>query len=156
MRKLYEADFGKPENYAFAYGLTRGTCFVERRLEIVAVAGLLWISWCVLDAEVYFCVFFFRFVFFFERTHSTCCKYESPLPHIPLYYYCRDWKVEYAYNIFEVSTSKLPPFLMRQGGRSEAIEAVCCLYAKTASSYRRTYRVPFFNLSICLSVCLPV
>ena len=30
------------------YGLTRGTCFVERRLEVVAVAGLLWISWCVL------------------------------------------------------------------------------------------------------------
>ena len=30
------------------YGLTRGTCFVARRLELVAVAGLLWISWCVL------------------------------------------------------------------------------------------------------------
>ena len=26
------------------YGLTRGTCFVARRLEVVAVAGLLWIS----------------------------------------------------------------------------------------------------------------
>ena len=32
------------------YGLTRGTCFVARRLEVVAVAGLLWISWCVLGA----------------------------------------------------------------------------------------------------------
>ena len=30
------------------YGLTRGTCFVARRPEAVAVAGLLWISWCVL------------------------------------------------------------------------------------------------------------
>ena len=30
------------------YGLTRRTCFVARRLELVAVAGLLWISWCVL------------------------------------------------------------------------------------------------------------
>ena len=29
------------------YGLTRGTSFVARRLEAVAVAGLLWISWCV-------------------------------------------------------------------------------------------------------------
>ena len=28
------------------YGLTRRTCFVARRLEVVAVAGLLWISWC--------------------------------------------------------------------------------------------------------------
>ena len=28
---------------ACEYGLTRGTCFVARRLEMVAVAGLLWI-----------------------------------------------------------------------------------------------------------------
>ena len=26
------------------YGLTRGTCFVASRLEVVAVAGLLWTS----------------------------------------------------------------------------------------------------------------
>ena len=32
------------------YGLTRGTCFVARRLEVVAVTGLLWISWCVFGA----------------------------------------------------------------------------------------------------------
>ena len=32
------------------YGLTRGTCFVPRRLEVVTVAGLLWISWRVLGA----------------------------------------------------------------------------------------------------------
>ena len=32
------------------YGLTRGTCLVARRLEVVAAAGLLWISWCVLGA----------------------------------------------------------------------------------------------------------
>ena len=35
------------------YGLTSGTCFVARRLEVVAVAGLLWISWCVLGAVSY-------------------------------------------------------------------------------------------------------
>ena len=32
------------------YGLTRGMCFVARRLEVVAVARMLWISWCVLGA----------------------------------------------------------------------------------------------------------
>ena len=32
------------------YGLTRGTCFVARRLEVVAVVELLWISCCVLGA----------------------------------------------------------------------------------------------------------
>ena len=31
------------------YGLTRGTCFVARRLEVVVVAGLLWISRCMYD-----------------------------------------------------------------------------------------------------------
>ena len=42
---------------ASEYGLTRGTCFVASRLEVVAVAGMLWISWCVLGA-VGFRVFF--------------------------------------------------------------------------------------------------
>ena len=32
------------------YRLTRGTRFVARRLEVVAVAGLLWVPWCVLGA----------------------------------------------------------------------------------------------------------
>ena len=45
------------------YGLTRGTCFLACRLELDAVTGLLWISWCVLGAADVFSVFFF-----FERT----------------------------------------------------------------------------------------
>ena len=47
---------------ASEYGLARGTCFVARRPEVVAVAGLLWISWCVLGAA--------GFVFFFPRFFS--------------------------------------------------------------------------------------
>ena len=50
------------------YGQTRGTRFVARRLEVVAVAGLLWISWCVLGAAGFFLPFFCLFFFFFERT----------------------------------------------------------------------------------------
>ena len=65
------------------YGLTLGTCFVARRLKVVAVAGLLWISWCVLGGADFFSVFFFDF--FFLRTHTACCKYEATLPHLPLY-----------------------------------------------------------------------
>ena len=64
------------------YGLTRGTCFVARRLEMVAVAGLLWISWCVLGAAG-FRVFFARF--FFLRTQPVCCKYEAAMPYLPLH-----------------------------------------------------------------------
>ena len=45
------------------YGLTRGMCFVACRLEVVAVAGLLWISWCVLGTagfRVFFSFFSFK------------------------------------------------------------------------------------------------
>ena len=45
----------------YEYGLTRGTCFVARRLEVVAVAGLLWISWCV--SSVVGFRFFFRLLY---------------------------------------------------------------------------------------------
>ena len=65
-------------------GLTRGTCFAARRLELVAVAGRLWISWCVQGGADFF-VFFFSIFHYFLRTHTACCKYEAPLPHIPLY-----------------------------------------------------------------------
>ena len=53
------------------YGLTRGTCFVARCLEVVAVAGLMWVSWCVFGGVDFF-VFFFDF--FSLRTHAACCR----------------------------------------------------------------------------------
>ena len=59
---------------ACEYGLTRGTRLVARRLEVITVAGLLWISWGILGATG-FRVFGFRF--FFLRTHTACCKYEA-------------------------------------------------------------------------------
>ena len=59
LRELYEADFTNPGSMeAGEYGLTRGTCFFARCLEVVAVAGLLWISWCVLGGTDFFPVFF--------------------------------------------------------------------------------------------------
>ena len=48
------------------HGLTRGTCFVARRLEAVAIAGLLWISWSVLGGTGLF-VFFVPVFFFFAH-----------------------------------------------------------------------------------------
>ena len=62
------------------YGLTRGTRFVARRLEVVVVAGLLWMSWWVLGAAG-----LRAFFPFFLRTHTAYCKYEAGLPHLPLY-----------------------------------------------------------------------
>ena len=43
------------------------------------------ISWFVLGAAGFFRGFFFSFSLF--RTHTAYCKYESTLPHVPLYYY---------------------------------------------------------------------
>ena len=63
------------------YGLTRGMCFVARRLEVVAVAGLVWIP-CVLRVGRDFSCFFFHC---FLRTYTACCNYEAALPHLPLY-----------------------------------------------------------------------
>ena len=42
-------------------GLTRGTCFAARRLELVAVAERLWIWWCVLGWADFFRVLFALF-----------------------------------------------------------------------------------------------
>ena len=38
------------------HGLTRGTCFITCRLEVVAVAGLMWVSWCVFGGAGFFLV----------------------------------------------------------------------------------------------------
>ena len=54
---------------ASEYGLTHGMCFVARRLEVVAVAGFLWISRCVLGATGFFRVFFPDF-FFSSNAHG--------------------------------------------------------------------------------------
>ena len=66
------------------YGLPSGTCFTARRLEVVAVAGLLWIYFVVVS---FFSVWwdFVFFSFSLLRTHTAYCKYEATLPHVPLY-----------------------------------------------------------------------
>ena len=52
------------------YELMRVMCFLPCRLELVAVAGLLWISWCVLGGEAIFSVFFFLRFFFSSNAHG--------------------------------------------------------------------------------------
>ena len=66
------------------YGPTRGTCFAAHRLELVAVTGRLWISWCVSGGAIFF-RFFVRF-FSVERTWpaaSTRPPYLSTSKDIP-------------------------------------------------------------------------
>ena len=59
---------------ASEYGLTRGTWFFARRLEVVAVAGLMWVSWCVFDGAGFFSCFSGNHIFIFvhaEQSAST-------------------------------------------------------------------------------------
>ena len=66
---------------ACEYGLTRGTCFVARRLGgrgRRAAVDFVVCFWVRRDLFV-----FFRY--FFLRTHTACCKYEAALPHLPIY-----------------------------------------------------------------------
>ena len=83
-------------------GLTRGTRFAARRLELVAVAGRLWMSWCVSGEAGFFGGVCSIFLFSFERTRPAAST-RPPLASC---------------------TSLL---VMRQGRGSEATEAVFCL-----------------------------
>ena len=69
LRELYEADFHKPGIYgsvrvwanpgsmeAGEYRQTRGARFVAVCLEVVVVAGLMWVSWCVFGEAGFFLV----------------------------------------------------------------------------------------------------
>ena len=77
-----KADFHKPgSTEASEYGVTRGTCFVARRLEVVAVAGPLLISWCVLGRADFSRCFFS--LFFSSNAHGLL--HEASLLHLPLY-----------------------------------------------------------------------
>ena len=57
-----------------AHGLTRELRFVARRLEVVAVAGLLWIPCCVSGAAA----FRFLFLFFPSNADSVLHVYRPP------------------------------------------------------------------------------
>ena len=50
------------------YGQTRVTCSVARLFEVVAVAGLLWIPWCVLGGADF--PGFFSFFIFSLNAHG--------------------------------------------------------------------------------------
>ena len=55
---------------ACEYGLTRGTCLVARRHEVVAVAGLLWVYSVVCFFSVWWDFVFFLFVFLSSNAHG--------------------------------------------------------------------------------------
>ena len=67
---------------AGVYGLPRGMCLVARRLEVVAVAGLLWICFVVCIFSVFWDFVFLRFLYVEStrptaRTRQPCLMYLS-------------------------------------------------------------------------------
>ena len=101
------------------YGLPNGTCFTARRLEVVAVAGLLWIYFVVCPFSAWWnSVFFFRFLYF-QYTRPTASTRQPCLMYL--------------------STSD-------EARQRERIDRDRFLpIGKEASSYRGAYRVPLFN-----------
>ena len=78
---------------ACEYRLTRGTCFVARRLEVVAVARLLWIYSVVCFFSVWWDFVFFSFVFFSSNTRPAAsmrppCLIYLSTTMITLYSFC--------------------------------------------------------------------
>ena len=67
------------------YGLTRATCFVARRHEVVTVVGLLWIWWCAFGGVFWYGGISGLSPVYFLRTPTACFKYEAALPYFPLY-----------------------------------------------------------------------
>ena len=63
---------------ASEHGLARGPWCVARRLELVAVAGLMWILFCIMGAAYFFVLCSLDFVFL--RPHTVCCKLRPPCP----------------------------------------------------------------------------
>ena len=98
------------------YGLTHWTCFFACRLKVVAVAGLLWISWCVLGGADFSVIFLF---FFLERTRPAASMRPPCL-------------------IYLSTSNEARPRERSDRGRFLPI-------GKKASSYRGAYRVPLLN-----------
>ena len=120
---------------AVEYGLTRGTCFLACRFELDAVAGLLWISWCVLGRADFSVFFPFSIFVFFEHTRPAASMRPPCLIYLSTSNEARRW--------------------------SEATDSVFCLLAKKPlHTGVRTGRHYLISLSVCLcvrlSVCLSV
>ena len=65
----------------FGYRLPSGTCFTARRVEVVAVAGLLWIYFVPYFFSIWWILFFFRFLYF-ERTRPTASTRQPYLMYL--------------------------------------------------------------------------
>ena len=71
------------------FGLTRGMCFITCRLEVVVVAGLLRLSWCVSGGADFF-VFFFR-LFFSSSTRPAASVRPPCLIYLSItYVFCHE------------------------------------------------------------------
>ena len=96
-------------------GRTRGTHFVARCGELVVVAELMWVSWCVFGGEGFVRVFV-SIIFVFERTRPAASMRPPCLIHlstsitflVPGSWRFESWPIFYIYIYSHVSPSALP------------------------------------------------
>ena len=124
---------------ACEYGVTRGTFFVARRLEVVAVAGLLWNVLSVVG---------FRF-FFFRSLYFECTRPAASMRPLCLIYLSNSNEARP-----RERSDRRSFFSYRQ--KSLFIMRPFFVFRQKVSSYPGTYRVPLFNLSVCVSVSVYV
>ena len=124
---------------ACEYGVTRGTFFVARRLEVVAVAGLLWNVLSVVG---------FRF-FFLRSLYFECTRPAASMRPLCLIYLSNSNEARP-----RERSDRRSFFSYRQ--KSLFIMRPFFVFRQKVSSYPGTYRVPLFNLSVCVSVSVYV
>ena len=130
------------------YALTRGTCFLACRLELDAVAGLLWISWCVLSGAD-FSGGGFDF-FSFKRTRPAASMRPPCLIRLCTSNEARP-RERSDRGRFLPKAKK--PLHNETRPRERSYRGRFLPIGKKASSYRGAYRVPLFSLSVCVRVC---
>ena len=123
---------------ACEYGVTRGTFFVARRLEVVAVAGLLWNVLSVVG-----------FRFFFRSLYFECTRPAASMRPLCLIYLSNSNEARP-----RERSDRRSFFSYRQ--KSLFIMRPFFVFRQKVSSYPGTYRVPLFNLSVCVSVSVYV
>ena len=130
---------------ACEYGLTRGTCFVARRLKVVVVAGLLWIYSVLCCFSFWWDFVFFR-SFSFLRAHSACGKYKATSCFI-YRSSCTGWTRPNSHMVcllYELHVDQQYPNYLDT--------ILQCIYVSTVGSYPCLLRTPYASTQYVLRI----
>ena len=163
MRELYEAGFHKPGIHG------SGRVWANaRRLEVVAVAGLLWISWCVVGAADFFVFFFFKQKTAYEIMPSLvgsemCIRDRCGRTRGTCFLACRIEVVAMA-GLLRISWCVLGAtgflgdvlsfFFFERTRPAASMRPPCLIYLSTSTGCVQSACIQLVCLSVCLCVCV--